>query len=87
MINNILIENIFMDTQFKKSDTRYESNGAQKQIEIYRKMSGIERLHIGFELYELARNIVLASISRMFPNISEEELQKKIRERMTRATG
>ncbi|MEK7450145.1 MAG: hypothetical protein AAB019_11765 [Planctomycetota bacterium] len=66
---------------------RVAFDGARKQIEIYRRMSGAERLQIGCELYDLAKQIISASIRKMFPNLSEEEFRNKLKERMNRGTG
>jgi len=60
-----------------------KTDGAIKQIEIYRRMNGPERLRIGCELYDLVREIITASVRQMFPALSEQEIQKKIKERMT----
>jgi len=59
-------------------------NGAGKQIEIYRQMTGAERLRIGCELYEMAKEIVSAGIRRMFPHLNEPELSEKVKERMSK---
>jgi hypothetical protein len=54
----------------------------EKYIAILRAMSGNQRVKIGAELYEMARSIVASSIRNKYPNISEQELQDKLRERM-----
>ncbi|MBI3582648.1 MAG: hypothetical protein HY096_01695 [Nitrospinae bacterium] len=61
--------------------------GARKQIEIYRQMTGAERLWIGCGLYEMAKKIVSAGARRMFPHLDESELEEKIKERMSRGTS
>lgn len=61
----------------------YAEKVDEKYLEILRKMSGEERLKIGMELYELARNIVKASILNKYPNISDEDLEVKLRDRMS----
>lgn len=63
------------------------SIGARKQIEIYRQMTGAERLRIGCELYEMAKEIVSSSVRRMFPHLDELELEEKIKERMSRGAS
>jgi ABC-type Na+ transport system ATPase subunit NatA len=60
-----------------------KTDGAIKQIEIYRRMNGPERLRIGCELYDLAKEIITASVSRMFPNLNEKERLEKVKERMS----
>jgi len=54
----------------------------ERYIAILRAMSGNQRVKIGAELYEMACSIVASSIRNKYPNISEEELQDKLRERM-----
>jgi hypothetical protein len=54
----------------------------ERYIAILRAMSGNQRVKIGAELYEMARHIVASSIRNKYPNISEQELQDKLRERM-----
>jgi ABC-type Na+ transport system ATPase subunit NatA len=59
-------------------------DGARKQIEIYRKMTGKQRLRIAMELYELSRELISANIRNSHPGISEEEFRKKLAERMSK---
>ena len=59
-------------------------DGARKQIEIYRSMSGKQRLKIAMELYEVSRELISANIRNTYPGISEEEFDKKLVERMSR---
>jgi len=59
-------------------------DGARKQIEIYRRMTGMERLRIAMELYEMSRELISQNIRLMHPGISEEELRKKLIARMTK---
>lgn len=54
----------------------------ERYIAILRAMSGNQRVKIGAELYEMARSIVTSSIRNKYPNISEQELQDKLQERM-----
>jgi len=54
----------------------------ERYIAILRAMSGNQRVKIGAELYEMARSIVASSIKNKYPNISGQELQDKLRERM-----
>ena len=58
--------------------------GARKQIEIYRSMTGKQRLNIAMQLYELSRELVSANIRNTYPGISPEEFRKKLAERMSR---
>jgi hypothetical protein len=56
--------------------------GARKQIEIYRRMSGKERLRIAFELWEIALLQVRASERALHPELNEEEIEIRVRKRM-----
>lgn len=58
------------------------SEAEEKYITILRSMSGNQRVKIGAELYEMARHIVEASIRNEYPTISEEELRKRVIQRM-----
>ncbi|NQU02990.1 MAG: hypothetical protein HQ589_02440 [Syntrophaceae bacterium] len=60
--------------------------GAQKQIEIYRRMSGRERLKIAFEMWELAFAQVTASEKSLHPGVDEAEIEKRARKRMIHET-
>ena len=59
-------------------------DGARKQIEIYRRMTGKQRLRNAMELYEVSRELISANIRSMYPGISEEEFHKKLNERMSK---
>jgi ABC-type Na+ transport system ATPase subunit NatA len=56
--------------------------GARKQIEIYKRMTGSERLRIVFELWEMALAQIKASEKALHPDLSEEEISKRSRKRM-----
>ena len=60
--------------------------GARKQIEIYRKMSGRERLRIVFEMWKTALAMTKASERAMNPDLSDDEIQRRARKRMTGGT-
>ncbi len=51
------------------------------QEEILRKMPGEKRMQIGFEICDFALKLVIAGIRFHFPNILDEELKEKIKER------
>ncbi len=61
--------------------------GARKQIEIYKAMSGKERLRITFEMWETALAMTKASERAMNPDLSDEEIEKRARRRMTGGTA
>ena len=56
--------------------------GIQKQLEIYRSMTGAQRLQIGFELYETALEICRFGIKDQHPDWNEKEIQAEIRRRL-----
>ena len=56
--------------------------GAKKQVEIYKRMSGKDRLKIAFELWEMAFSMVKASEKALNPDLSEMEIEKLARRRM-----
>ena len=57
--------------------------GARKQIEIYKRMSGKERVRIAFEMWEMALAMTKASERILHSKLSEEEIEKRARKRMT----
>ena len=57
--------------------------GARKQIEIYKGMSGMERLKIAFEMWEIGLAQVKASEKSMNPDLDEKEIERWARQRMT----
>jgi hypothetical protein len=57
--------------------------GARKQIEIYQRMSGKQRVRIAFEMWEMAVAMKKASERAMHPELSEEEIERRARTRMT----
>ncbi len=61
--------------QTKKENKRY--------YEILRAMSGEQRLKIGFEMRDFTMKLVEASIRNQYPEISDEELKRKIKERIS----
>ena len=62
---------------------RKPEEGARKQIEIYRGMSGKERLKIAFEMWYIAFAQVKASEKSLNPNLNEKEIERRARQRMT----
>ncbi|PKN70786.1 MAG: hypothetical protein CVU54_03885 [Deltaproteobacteria bacterium HGW-Deltaproteobacteria-12] len=60
--------------------------GAGRQIEIYKRLSGAEKLNIAFGMWEMALAQVRASEKAMHPELSNEEIEKRSRKRMTGGT-
>lgn len=60
--------------------------GARKQIEVYRRMSGRQRLAIAFDMWEMALAMARASEKALNPHLSEREIEKRARKRMIHGT-
>ena len=54
----------------------------EKQIEMYRQMTGEERLAIGLRLNELSCNIAREGIRHQHPEASAAEVEQILRERL-----
>ena len=54
----------------------------ETQIERYRRMTGEERMAIGFQLHELSCNVAREGIRAQFPNAAESEVERRLRERL-----
>jgi hypothetical protein len=67
--------------------TMKPDEGAKKQVEIYKRMSGKDRLKIAFELWEMAFSQVKASEKALNPALSEKEIEKRARRRMKDGTA
>lgn len=53
-----------------------------RQIEIYRSMSGQQRLKIALDLHEFACNVSRAGIRRQFPDANEDEVEEYLKRRL-----
>jgi hypothetical protein len=58
------------------------SDATEKQIEIYRRMTGEQRLLIGLRLHELSCNIAREGIRAAHPDSSDETVERILRERI-----
>lgn len=63
--------------------SRVEPNRKQ-YIEILQKMTGEERMRIGFELFEMAKCIMIEGMKAPNPGIKLEEIQQEVVRRMMR---
>jgi hypothetical protein len=52
--------------------------GMWKQIEVYRRMTGQQRLQVGFELYDLAHEMVRCSVRQQYPNWDDRQLAQEV---------
>jgi hypothetical protein len=53
-----------------------------RQIDLYRAMTGEQRLEIAFNLHKLSCDIAREGIRRQFPDASEEEVDEHLRARI-----
>ena len=61
--------------------------GLEKQIEIYRRMLPQQRLQIGFDLYDLARDLVRAGIRHQHADWDEDQVEREVTRRFRLAAG
>jgi Rv0078B-related antitoxin len=54
------------------------AEGLQKQIEVYRRMTGRQRLQIGFELYELAHEMVRCGVRQQHPEWDARQVTQEV---------
>lgn len=52
--------------------------GLRLQIEIYRRMTPQERLQVGFELYDLAQEMVRCSVRHQHPDWGEDQVGEEV---------
>lgn len=52
------------------------------QIDIYRKMTGEERLEQAFQLSKMVRELAIANIKSDYPHLSHMEVMRKLRKRI-----
>ena len=55
--------------------------GMWKQIEIYRRMTPQQRLQIGFELFELARDMVRCGVRHQHPDWDDKHVAQEVSRR------
>jgi len=63
--------------------SKVEPNRKQ-YIEILRKMTGEERMRIAFELFEMAKDIMIEGMKTQNPHIKLKEIQQEVVRRMMR---
>jgi hypothetical protein len=54
----------------------------QKQIELYRQMTGEQRLQIALDVHELSCQIARDGIRDQFPHATPAEVEQKLRQRI-----
>jgi hypothetical protein len=60
-------------------------NGDEIQKEIFRKMTGEQKLKLSMRLYFSARRLKAAGLRRQHPDWTEEQVQSKVTEIFTNA--
>jgi hypothetical protein len=55
------------------------------QIEIYRQMTGEQRLQLALDLHEFACNVAREGIRHQFPDADSAEVERQLRERLRAA--
>lgn len=60
------------------------SSDRKRYIEILRRMTGEERARIGFELFEMAKRIMIEGMRAQNPGIKWDEIQQEVVRRMLR---
>lgn len=54
----------------------------EQQIKRYRAMTGEQRLKIALDLHEFSCEIARVGIRRQYPDASDEEVERRLRERI-----
>ena len=54
----------------------------EKQIDLYRSMTGEQRLAIALDLHEFSCNVAREGIRRQHPEASSEEVERLLRQRL-----
>lgn len=52
--------------------------GLQKQIEIYRRMTGQQRLQIACELSDLTRDLVRSNVRNYHPDWTDQQVEQEV---------
>jgi hypothetical protein len=71
-------------SRLKPNRPNGQSSDRKRYIEILRKMTGEERVRIGFELFEMAKNVMIEGMRAQNPGIESEEIQQEVVRRMMR---
>lgn len=54
----------------------------QRQIELYRAMTGEDRLRIALDLHAFSCDVAREGIRRQFPEADEAEVERRLRQRL-----
>jgi hypothetical protein len=58
------------------------AEATERQIELYRSMTGEQRLKIALDLHEFACNVAREGIRGQFPNATADEVEQELRRRI-----
>lgn len=61
--------------------------GVRKQLEIYRRMTGQQRLQIAFELSELTRELVRSNVRNYHADWTDQQVEQEVVRRFRLAAG
>jgi hypothetical protein len=61
--------------------------GMRKQTEVYRRMTGQQRLQVGFELNDWLRAFVRRGVKFEHPDWDERQVEQEVRRRFLLAAG
>ena len=61
--------------------------GAQMQVEAYRRMTPQERLQISFRLYELTRTLVRQGVKHQHPEWNAQQVEEEVSRRFRLGAG
>ena len=59
----------------------------EKQIELYRQMTGEQRIKLALDLHEFACDVARAGIRHQYPNATDEEVDAHLRRRIELSRG
>jgi hypothetical protein len=68
--------------QNEKATAMTPEAALEAQIEYYRRMTGEQRLAIALRLHELSCNVAREGIRAQFPGATEEEVERRLQERI-----
>ena len=61
--------------------------GLQTQIDVYRRMTGQQRLQIAFDLSQLSRELVRSNVRNHHPDWTDEQVEHEVVRRFRLAAG
>lgn len=71
-----------LDVAPNRDDSMTPRDAKKKQIELYRQMTGEERLLVGLRLHETACEIARSGIRAAHPEANEQQVQERLKQRI-----